>query len=338
MELYGGIDLHSNNCVVVLLDEEDRTVLEKRLTNNLDGILLAMADFREAVRGIAVKSTYNWYWLVDGLMDAGHALHLTNTAAVKQYEGLKYAGDRHDARWLAHLLRLGILPEGYIYPKEDRPVRDLLRKRSQLVRQRTQNILSIQNLFARNIAMRITADDVRKMTPDDVDGCLASSDLAQAVKSTHAIYRCQCEEIRRLEKITRGRVKSRPEFKLLQSVPGIGDILAMTILLEMGTVDRFPSAGKFASYCRCVKSSRKSNGKNKGSGNRKNGNRYLSWAFAEAATFAVRFSSRIKKYHQKKKAKRAPAVACNAVAHKLARACYHILRDSVPFDIDRAFV
>ena len=112
----------------------------------------------------------------------------------------------------------------------------------------------------------------------------------------------------------------------------------MTIMLEMGTVERFPSVGDFASYCRCVTSSRYTNGKKKGKGNRKNGNRYLAWAFAEAATFAIRFSSSIRKYYHRKKSKRAPAVACNAVAHKLARACYHILRSRTPFDIDRAFV
>ena len=136
MKLYGGIDLHSNNSVVVLLDEEDQVVYEKRLPNDLSYLLLELGPYRERIEGLVVESTFNWYWLVDGLMEAGYRIHLANTAAIQQYGGLKYTNDRSDARWLAHLLRRGVLPEGYIYPKEERAVRDLLRKRAQLVRQK----------------------------------------------------------------------------------------------------------------------------------------------------------------------------------------------------------
>src|SRR4030042_6009903 len=120
MKRYGLIHLHSNNRLVCLLDEKDRVVYQKRLPNRLDRILSELSPYREALQGIAVESTFNWYWLVDGLMEAGYRVHLTNTWAAKQYEGLKYTDDRHDARWLAHLLSLGILPEGFIYPKEER--------------------------------------------------------------------------------------------------------------------------------------------------------------------------------------------------------------------------
>jgi transposase len=109
MELYAGIDLHSNNSVVTVLDEQDRTVFARRLTNDLAAIIAALRSCAGTVRGVAVESTYNWYWLVDGLQDAGFAVHLVNTAAVKQYDGLKHGGDFSDARHLAHLLRLGIL-------------------------------------------------------------------------------------------------------------------------------------------------------------------------------------------------------------------------------------
>ena len=135
MKLYGGIDLHSNNSVLVLIDEQDKVVYEKQLDNKLELMLNELKTYQKQVVGLAVESTYNWYWLVDGLMEAGYSLHLVNTAAVKQYDGLKYTDDRHDAKHLAHLLRLGILPQGYIYPKAQRAVRDLLRKRMQLVQQ-----------------------------------------------------------------------------------------------------------------------------------------------------------------------------------------------------------
>src|SRR5690349_16345117 len=150
MKLYVAIDLHSNNNVIVILDEKDRVVYERRLPNDLPVIIQQLKPYRRKIQAIAVESTYNWYWLVDGLMDVGYSVKLVNTSAVKVYDGMKYTGDEHDARHLAHLLRLGVLPTGHIYPKEQRAVRDLLRKRAQLVRCRTAQILGIQNLISRN--------------------------------------------------------------------------------------------------------------------------------------------------------------------------------------------
>ena len=117
MSHYCGIDLHSNNHVVVVIDEEDKRVLEKRLSNDLSLTLKALSPYRKSLQGIAVESTFNWYWLVDGLQEQGYDLQLVNTAAVKQYDGLKYSGDHQDAFHLAHLMRIGILPTGYIYPQ-----------------------------------------------------------------------------------------------------------------------------------------------------------------------------------------------------------------------------
>lgn len=129
MALYSGIDLHGNNNVTLLLDEHDRVIYQKRLPNQLPIILEQLAPYQEDITGVVVESTYNWYWLVDGLMEADYRVHLATPTAIQQYSGLKYTDDNSDARWLAHLLRLGVLPEGYIYPKEQRPLRDLLRKR-----------------------------------------------------------------------------------------------------------------------------------------------------------------------------------------------------------------
>ena len=122
-----------------------------------------------------MESTYNWYWLVDGLMDKGHKVHLANTAAIQQYNGLKYTDDDSDARWLAHILRLGVLPQGYIYPKEERAVRDLLRKRSQMVHQRTANLLSIQNLLTRNTGSSISANQIKGLDVEEVDELLPNA-------------------------------------------------------------------------------------------------------------------------------------------------------------------
>jgi transposase len=172
MALYAGIDLHANNNVVVVIDEQDYRVYQKRLRNELPELLQALAPYQETLQGIVVESTYNWYWLVDGLMAAGYRVHLANTTAIEQYKGLKHTDDQSDARGLAHLLRLGILPEGYIYPKEERAVRDLLRKRSQLVRQRTANLLSIRNLLTRNTGQTLSSNRIKQLTEAEVEQLL----------------------------------------------------------------------------------------------------------------------------------------------------------------------
>ena len=340
MKLYGGIDLHSNNSVVAITDERDEVLYRKRLPNDLSTILSVLEPYREALDGLVVESTYNWYWLVDGLMDAGYRMHLANTAAIKQYEGLKYSDDDTDACWLAKLLRLGLLPEGYIYPKAQRPIRDLLRKRSQLVRQHTANLLSVQNLMARNRGASISANAVKRLDFDQVGRLLENEPLVLAAAGTLVVMRSQQEMIALVEKVARRHVKHSPAyeaFKRLCTVNGIGEVLGLTILLETGDIGRFERVGNYVSYCRCVDSKRISNGKKKGKGNRKNGNKYLAWAFVEAANFAVRFEPRIRRYYQRKRARSNAIVAIKTVAHKLARACYFILRDGKNFDVERAF-
>ncbi|MFL9998001.1 transposase [Paraburkholderia sediminicola] len=157
-----GIDRHSNNSVIVVSDAEDRTVLQRRLPNELGAILAVLAPHCGDLAGVVVESTYNWYWLVDGLADAGYRTHLAHVAAIKRYEGLKHSGDAADAAYLAQLLRLGMLPEGYIYPREQRAARDLARKRIQLVRCRTAHIVSMENLLARHTGARPSCAQIRR--------------------------------------------------------------------------------------------------------------------------------------------------------------------------------
>jgi len=337
MKLYGAIDLHSSNNVTVVIDQQDRVVYQKRLPNDLVLILKELSVYQSEIEGIVVESTYNWYWLVDGLMEQNYRVHLANTAAIQQYEGLKYTDDHSDARWLAHLLRLEVLPEGHIYPRAERPVRDLLRKRGQMVRQRTTNLLSIQNLLTRNTGSSISANRVKALDGQQVDELLADGDLALAVKANLSVMSSAGEQVELIEKTVSQRVKLRSQFSFLKTVPGIGEILALTIMLETGDIKRFASVGNFASYCRCVGSQKVSNGKKKGQGNTKNGNKYLAWAFIEAAHFAVRYNSKIKSFYERKKAKTKIVVALKAVAHKLCWACYYIMRDRVAFDLSKAF-
>jgi transposase len=338
MKLYAAIDLHSNNNVLEILNEQDQIVYERRHRNELTSVLMALSPYRESIEAVAVESTFNWYWLVDGLMDAGYAVKLVNTTAVKQYEGLKYSGDEEDARHLAHLLRLGVLPTGYIYPKADRAMRDLLRKRGQLVRTRTAQLLSIQNQASRNTGKSIKAGEIRKLDQEGLNRLSVGDPTRElAIRSNLAVLGCLDEQIKLLEQRLLSAAKLDAAFEILLTVCGIGKILGMTIMYETGDIGRFAEVGNFASYARCVDSGRWSNGKKKGEGNRKNGNRFLSWAFVEAAHHAIRHSDRIRRFYDRKKAKKNAAVAVKAVAHKLARACFHMLKNQQPFDEARAF-
>jgi transposase len=337
MRLYCGIDLHSNNSYPVVVDERDGVLYQRRLRNDLALILEELAPYADQLAGIVVESTYNWYWLVDGLMDAGYRVHLANPAAMQMYSGLKYADDRTDARWLANMLRLGVLPEGYIYPKEQRPLRDLLRKRGRMVQQRTANILSLQNLVHRNTGRRLSGKSLWEQDFSKLDSQPSDANLLLALESTRRVMKCIDVEVKQLEREVLKQLKPDAMLYLLKTVTGVGKVLALTILLETGQIDRFASAGNFVSYCRCVRSQRLSNGKSKGQGNKKNGNPYLAWAFVEAAHFAIRYHEAVRRFYERKKAKTHRVLALKAVAHKLARASYCVMRDRVPFQIERAF-
>jgi transposase len=337
MALYCGIDLHSTRSWIAILDQKLNPVRQAKFDNDLATIVGFLEPYRTDLAGIAVESTFNWYWLVDGLMEAGHRVHLTNTWEAKQYDGLKYTDDRHDARWLARLLCLGILPEGYIYPKGERAVRDLLRRRSFLVHKKVSFLLSMRGAFECWTGTRTNANQMKTMTPEEIEALIVDPVAALGITTLVNPLRAINEEIAKLEKKVLKRGRLRDEFKLLQTVWGIGKVLGMTIMYEAGDFSRFPGVGNFASYCRCVKSDRLSNGKKKGSGNTKNGNPYLSWAFSEAAHFAVRHHEPARRYLQRKRSKTKAIVATRALAHKLARASYWVVRRQEPFDPARLF-
>lgn len=335
--LFCGIDLHSNNSVVVISDEDDKVLYSRRHPNRLEEIHAALSPYRAELSGVVIESTFNWYWLVDGLQDAGYSVHLANTTAIKQYDGLKHRGDESDARHLAHILRLGLLPEGHIMPRAQRAVRDLARKRMQLVQQRTVQILSIETQLDQQCGAHLNSNNIKKLTDDDIGNMGLGPMETLAIKANLAVMQALQAQIDAIEKEISRHCRKHPAFALLKSVAGIGDVLAAVILLETGSIERFADVGNYASYCRCVGSTHESNGKKKGAGNTKNGNRYLAWAYVEAANFAIRYNESARKFYQRKKAKRNGVVAIKAVAHKLARACFHMLKTGELFSVERCF-
>ena len=336
MKLYCGIDLHSNNHWLTIIDESDKRLVEKRLHNDLSITLSTLEPYRSDIEAIAVESTFNWYWLVDGLIDAGYPVKLVNTSAVKQYEGLKHSDDRDDAFHLAHLMRLRILPTGYIYPKKDRAVRDLLRQRMRLVQQRTTHVLNVKSTYARQFNLHVSGDILTGKSSEPWP-TVDEPHFSLALQAHQAVIKQLNAGIKSIEKSVRDELRENRLTALLQSVPGIGPILAWVILLETGDVLRFASVGNFTSYCRCVQGIKISNGKKKGEANKNNGNPTLAWAFHEVAHTAVRYMPQAKRYYERKSRQRNRMVAMKAISHKLARACYFILRDEVAFQPDKLF-
>jgi len=281
-----------------------------------------------------VESTPNWYWLVDGLQKLKYSVKLANPARMKENIGLKHANDKTDARFIARQLTMGVLPEGYIYPVETRGVHDLLHRRMRLVHARTSEWLSLESLVARH-----TGQDMNMKE-------LAACDLAELLQGQpYALTMAQAsfrhieflkKEIHALEKIVMEDLPDEAAYHHLMTVPGIGPVLARTILLETGPIARFRGPGNYASYCRAVKAEHFSNGKKKGEGNDKCGNKYLAWAFVEAANFAVCHSPELRAWVQRKQARSGKRViAVKALACKLTKACYFLLRDKKEFDVKK---
>jgi transposase len=337
METYAGIDLHSSNNYIGIMDQDYKRLFGKRLPNNLDKILMVLEPFKPDLKGIVVESTYNWYWLVDGLQEHGHKVHLANPSAIKQYEGIKHTDDKWDSFWLAQMKHLNILPEGYIYPKEQRAVRDLLRRRLFFVRHRTANILSLQSTITRNLGIKMSGNEILKLGMDDACDLFDSPNLVFMAQNNISTIKHLGKIVKGIEKEVKSQVKLRKEFVMLTTTPGIGLILGLTIMLEVGDIGRFLKVGNYSSYCRCVGSKKLSNGKKKGENNKKNGNKYLAWAYIEAAHFAKRYIPNAQRFYQQKLAKRNGAVATKALANKLSRASYFIMRDQVSFEEDMLF-
>lgn len=336
--LYCGIDLHSSNAVYVILDENDKVVFKKRLPNKLATVLDALKLFRKKIAIVAVESTFNWYWLVDGLMDAGYPVCLANPAAIDQYDGIKQANDLTDATFIAHLARLGILPTGYIYPKEYRPVRDLLRRRSLLVKYQTSTKLSLQNMFMRQTGQGFSYLSIRKFSDKELGMLLSDNEHLLFVTSQQLdLIDMLKKKIKQFEKMILAKAELKPEYEHLLTIPGVGVILALMIMLETGDIQRFAKVGNYTSYCRCVRAHCTSNGKVKGKNNSKNGNKYLSWAFVEAVHHAKGCCPRAKKFYDRKFSKRNGALATKALAAKWSKAAYHIMKNQEAFDLNKMF-
>ena len=258
-------------------------------------------------------------------------------AEATQYNGIKHADDKHDAFHLAELQRLNILPKAYIYDEQLRPVRDILRRRGMLVGHRTALFISFKSLYTRTTGGQMPLNELKALSPKGA--CELYEHPANQLIAQIQVEQIEAldQSIRRIEKAVLACARELPLYDKLLTLPGVGKILGMTITMEVGDIKRFKGDGNFASYCRAVDSRRMSNGKQKGENNQKCGNRYLSWAFVEAANFAKRYDAQCRRWYDRKKARTSTVIATKALACKLAKAAWHVMAHGTDYDPARMF-
>jgi transposase len=323
--------------MIGVINQDGKRVAHKKVGCDLAEVVAFLKPMKSQLQSMAVESTFNWYWLVDGLRAQGYSIDLANPAKIEQYSGLKHADDKDDAFHLAELQRLNILPKAHVYDPQLRPVRDLLRRRTFLVQQRTALLLSFKSLHVRTTGRPVDLGDAKKMEPAEAAKLYEHPANQLAARLEAEQIQSLAKSVSRLEKAVLDCAREIPLYDKLLTIPGIGKILGMTITMEVGDIKRFKTDGQFASYCRMVDATRLSNGKLKGENNQKCGNAYLSWAFVEAANFARRYDENCRRWHDRKAAKTSKTLATKALGCKLAKAAWHVMAGPGGYDEKRMF-
>src|SRR5947207_8810474 len=326
-----GIDLHSRQMYVCVMDRQGKNILHTNFKDNDFAFFLKLAQPYRHDLTVCCECMFGWYWLADACQAAGLTFVLAHALYVKAIHGGKNKNDRIDSEKLTHLLRSNLIPPAYVYPAQKRPLRALLRMRIFDVWRRTELLARIHSHQLAHI--RIPAKQTRRLRDPWEEQLLAAEDhpLRQlALKNDLAIIRHFDHQILQVEEELQRQTKqvSSREYALLQTVPGIGETLGLTLLYEIGEIERFPTVKDFLSYCRLVKGTVAS---------AKLGNPYLRWTFGEAAVIAKRDHLRIGPLAQRLEAKMNgnKFKANTVVAIKLARAVYFMLRNKTVFDPDR---
>jgi transposase len=333
---YCGIDLHARTLYLCILDAGGNVLLHKNLPCDRARFLEAIKPFREDLV-VASECIFNWYWLADLCAEhdipfvLGHALYM------RAIHGAKAKNDRIDAFKTVSLLRGGLLPMAYVYPAQMRSTRDLLRRRTHFVRKRGQLMAHIQNTFHQYNLPRPPGRLVYKYQRAPIPDAFLDPILKKSVETDLALCDTYDELIRDLEKTVHRQARAHDPQTLLRlnTVPGIGEILALTLLYEIHDIARFESVQRFASYARLVKCEKSSAGKRLGTSGHKIGSVHLKWAFSEAAVSVIRHLPQSKRLHDRLKRKYGKGKALSILAHKLGRTVYFMLKRNQAFDADR---
>jgi transposase len=337
---YCGVDLHARTLSLCVLDHEGKKRLQRTLDASPEAVLDALAPFRDGLV-VAAECMFAWYWLADRCQDEGIPFVLGHALYRKAIHGGKAKNDTLDAYKLATLLRGGAFPTAYVYPRGMRETRDLLRRRTFLVRKRAEALVHLVNTnsqynlppFPKKLAYAQNRTELK------VAERFADPSVRQSVALDLALIDAYDTHVRELELyLTRtAKVDDPQAYHRLRTVPGVGPVLALVLLYEIHDVRRFPEVGQFLSYARLVRCAHESAGKPKGTGGNKIGNAHRKWAFAEAACLLVRACPQAKAWLARRQKKRGKARALGALAARLGRAVYHLLRKKEAFDVKRMF-
>lgn len=339
-QFYCGVDLHARTLYLCILDQQGAIVLHQNLSARPDVFLKAIEPFREGLV-VSCECMFAWYWLADLCAKEKIPFVLGHALFMKAVHGGKTKNDKIDSQKIAALLRGGNLPEAYVYPQGMRETRDLLRRRCFFVRQRALLIAHIQNAASQYqveaFAKKLTY--ARNREEMEVAEQFADPSVRAAIEADLALIDAYDYELAKVELyLTRSAKVDDPQaYRRLQSIPGVGRILALVLLYEIHDIKRFPDPGKFLSYARLVKGSHESNGKKKGSPGKKMGNAHLKWAFSEAACLLVRHSEKAKKWMERRTKKHGKAKALAILSAKLGRTVWHLLTKKEVWDEARVF-
>jgi transposase len=333
---YAGIDLHARSLFLCVLDRDGHERFARNLTAAPEPFLRAIQPFRDGLV-VGCECMHCWYWLADTCREQAITFALGHAWGMKAVHGQKTKCDRHDAQAIARLLKGGNFPLAYAYPRERRGLRDLLRARLRLVRQRAE-LYGHVHTARRQANLPPVSNDVKyKGKRAAITADIADPFVRRRVETHLALLDPLDTTIRRLEAEIEAAAKEHypTELAVLQSTPGVGPVLSLTILLETDTIDRFDTRQQYCSYARLCGAVQTSDGKRAGEGNRKAGNAWLKWAFSEAAVLSAQKDERIGAYLQRLASKLGQAKALSALAHKLGRAFYHMLHTKEVFDVQR---
>jgi transposase len=337
-QFYGGIDLHARTMHVCILDQAGNIVFDKGMACRPEAFLRAIQPYRDHLV-VGAECMFAWYWVADLCVEQNIPFVLGHALYRKAIHGGKAKNDRLDAGKIARLLRGGTFPLAYAYPKGMRETRDLMRRRTYLVRKRAELLTHLQILNAQyNLApfpkkLAFAANRVEM----NVAERFADPSVQKSAAINLALIDRLDELIGDLELylVRTAKVDDVQTFYRLRSIPGVGKVLALILLYETHAIGRFETAGPFLSYARLVRCAHESGGKKLGSGGKKIGNAHLRWAFAEAACLFLRSSERAKKWKHQQAAQRGEGKALAILAARLGRAVYHLLRKGEAFDEER---
>jgi len=334
-KFYCGIDLHTNKMYLCIINREGDIVLHRNMRTKPDIFLRAIKPFREDLV-VAAECMFAWYWLADLCEDEGIPFILGHALYMRAIHGGKSKNDKIDSHKIAALLKGGLIPQAYVYPRKKRATRDLMRRRNHFMRKRAELLAHTQNTASQynmdplgRIAKPLNREGLveRFDSPCVQMSIAANLDMVEAYDRVIAVLE---QDI-----IQSAKAHDPGAYALLKTIPGVGRIIALNLLYEIENIDRFPRVQNFASYSRLVKCAKESNGKKYGTAGKKIGNAHLRWAFSEAAQLFLKGNEPARKYMEKIVSKHGKGKALSILAHKLGRAVYFMLKNREGFELNR---